>query len=276
MQDELENQQSVTNDTGTQEPQEDTLASETDAQVTEDQDRADSPDGADEGEETGTTTDRGTKVAKEPQSQYYQQLKNENADMRRLLADPRTLKEYLRDVEGTPAPEQGKPDDLAQLVQQATAENGQVDALKLAQLMDDRAIKRIEEGQKFLSANLTKSMQMARAYDEDKATVRGEHPELDPRNKDRYDPELEQFVADRYIAQGGLEGKTSLKDVVDQTFTFLTRKEKTARAQANTDIVRKKAGAITQPTVQGNTPDTEAGKSPAQILTDRVRKQMTG
>jgi hypothetical protein len=90
-------------------------------------------------------TPKGTKVAKEPESRYYRDLKNENVDMRRLLSDPKALKEYVRNWEGTPAPEQGTKDDIEAPVKHATLPDGQVDATKLTRLMDERAVTKMVE-----------------------------------------------------------------------------------------------------------------------------------
>jgi len=231
--------------------------------------------GKDQDQEGTEVTDRGTKVAKEPESRYYQQIKNENADMRRLLGDPKLLKEYMREVEGTQAPKEGQEDELAKIVEAATLPNGSVDALKLTQMLDERTAKKIEQGMTYLSKNMSQAQQMHRRYDEEKAVVRSEHPELDPRNKEQFDPELEQFIAERYIAQGGLEGKASLKEVVDTTFTYLSKQRKAASTQAETEIVRKRAGAIPTPGVSGQPKDDESRMSPDELLAKRVQAALS-
>src|SRR5690606_8386608 len=101
-----------------------------------------------------------------------------------------------------------------------------------------------------------------------------EHPELDPRNKDKFDPELEQFIAERYLAQGGLEGKASLKQVTDQTFAYLEKQRKAASSQAETEVVRKRVGAIPQQRVSGESKDDESQMSPDDILAKRIRQHL--
>lgn len=225
--------------------------------------------------ESTEVTDRGTKAAKEPESRYYQQIKNENADMRRLLSDPKLLREYMREVEGTQAPKEGQEDDLAKIVEAATLDNGQVDAYKLTQLLDKRTAEKIEQGMSYLSQNMSRANQMHRQYDEEKQAIRAEHPELDPRNKDKFDPELEQFIAERYLAQGGLEGKASLKQVTDQTFAYLEKQRKSATSQAETEVVRRRAGAIPQQNVAGESKDDESQMSPDALLAKRIRAQLS-
>lgn len=268
-----ETPQGVT-DTGAETPQEDNAASEAEEQseVTSEP----SPDSAEESKEEPETTDRGTKVAKEPESKFYQQIKNENADMRRLLGDPTSLKEYLKEFEGAPASKDGteQQDELGKLVEQATLPTGQVDALKLAKLMDERTMKKIDEGMQFMSTNMERSQKWQRAYDQDKADIRQDHPELDPRKKDQFDPDLDQFIGERFVAQGGLQGKVSLKEVVDNTFSYLEKRSGAARKDAETEIVRKRAGAISQSNVSGKAADDEADMSPEQILAKRVRSQL--
>lgn len=226
------------------------------------------------GEEKGQLTDRGTKVAKEPESQFYQSLKNENADMRALLSDPQALKEYLRVFEGTQAPQKGEADDLADIAEKVSDANGQIDPAKLVPYLEQRLMGRIETGVKYLTDNSIRSHQIEQGYNSDKAAIRAEHPELDPSNKDKFDPELEQFVGERFIAQGGLEGKVTLKQVVDSTFGYLSKVKGAGQAAAETEIVRKRAGAIATSTVQGEVRDGEEAKSPAEILATRVRTQV--
>lgn len=258
--------------------QEDHAASETEESQAPQpsQDTPDAPVEGEEGEqgEAGEEeTDRGTKAAKEPESRYYQQLKNENADMRALLSDPKALKHYLQESEGTQAPKDGQKDDLKQLVDEATTETGQVDAYKLAQLMEQRMLTKVDQGMKYLAQNMGKAQQMHRSYDNDKMAVRSEHPELDPKSKE-YDPELDAFVGERFIAQGGMQGKISLKQVADQTFAYLTKVRGSATKQAETEVVRKRVGAIPQQKVSGKSSDSEADMSPEQIIASRVLKQI--
>ena len=63
-------------------PQEDNAASETEAleaeEVSQDAPRTPDAGGDGEQEEADDVTDRGTRPAKEPESRYYQQVKNEN------------------------------------------------------------------------------------------------------------------------------------------------------------------------------------------------------
>lgn len=270
----LQNDQSVTTQ-GEEEPREDTLASEEPEEQSED--TSDTPEPTDDGDETESKTDRGTKVAKEPESRFYQQLKNENADMRRILNEPGSLKEYLRQIEGTPVPEKGKEDDLADLAEKTIdPATGQVDLVKLTKYMDERTQKQIEQGMTHLSSNFEKRNQMQRAYDEEKASVRGEHPELDPRQKDRFDQELDEFIGERFVAQGGLEGKVSLKQVVDSTFAFLTKQRSLGKAQAETDVVRKRVGAIPRSSNQGDSQKSEEQMTPEEMLVTRIRKQLSG
>ncbi len=245
-----------------------------DAQPQDEQVSEPSDAGAGEGEEA-TTTDRGTKVAKEPDSQFYQQLKNENGDMRRLLGDPKALKEYLRELEGTQAPAQGEADDFADLAEKVLDQNGQVDIKKLAGYLDNRLMQKLDQAVKFSVNNQVRSAEVERTYHSDLGSIRTEHPELNPNNKDAYDPDLDQLVGERFIAQGGMEGKVTLKQVVDKTYAYLKRGQDKGRQQAETQIIRKQAGAIPQPKVPGNSTQADEEKSPEQLLAERVRKQVT-
>lgn len=220
-------------------------------------------------------TDKGTKVAKEPQSQYYQNLKNENADMRRLLQDPKSLKAYMREVEGTEAPQAGQEDDLEKVVESSTMPNGQVDVHKLLKLWDERWMKRMNDGMQKFSTDVEKRQTTMKTYDRELSEIRRDHPELDPFNKDRFDPELDEMIGDRYIAAGGL-GKASLKEVVDKTYHWLERQRGTAEKRAEQEVVRKKAGAISKPSVSGEDADPEAGLSPEEVVARRVRSNLLG
>ena len=222
-----------------------------------------------------TKTDRGTKVAKEPESKFYQTLKNENADMRRILQDPKALKEYVRQLEGTENPKEGD-DDMADLATKVVDENGQVDLKKLMSFIDERTAKKIESGVKYLTENSLKRDKLQTSYNNDKDVVRNDHPELDPNNKDGYDKELEQFIGERFLAQGGLEGKVSLRQVVDQTYKFLEKREGVGRSKAETEIVRKSTGAISRNKVQGDAKENEEDMDASQILASRVRKAVGG
>lgn len=240
------------------------------------QDASQKPEGAEGGK---GKTDRGTNVAKEPESQYYQQLKNENSDMRRLLSNPTGIKEYLRSLEGTAAPEQGKDDDMADLAEKVMTEDGRVDVGKLAKYMEERLMSKWEKGMEYNLQNMQRSQEMGRAYDEEKGSVRKAHPELDP-TSDKYDKDLEDFVGERFIAQGGLEGRVSLRQVVDQTFGYLEKVRGTGknqgRAEAETEIVRKKVGGIDRQRIPANPKESEDNMSAEEVLAKRVRLAMQG
>lgn len=223
------------------------------------------------------TTDRGTKVAKEPESRFYQQLKNENADMRRILSNPDAVKEYLRTLEGTQTPKEGEKDDLADIGEKVLTPDGQVDLVKLAQYMDTRVTKRIDEGLKYGVENRIAAERIKNSFEADKLSTRSAHPELDPESKEKYDPDLERLVGERFIAQGGYEGKVSLKTVVEQTYKDIAKWQGSGRKQAETEIVRKKAGAIQQTRVQAESQETEEeNMRPEEILAARVRNQVFG
>lgn len=266
--------------TGGDTPQEDNAASETEAleaeEVSQDAPRTPDAGGDGEQEEADDVTDRGTRPAKEPESRYYQQVKNENADMRALLNNPQALKAYLQDIEGTKAPTGSEEEDeLKKIVDQSTMENGQVDAYKLTKLMEQRLDVKVQQGMQHLSQDMNRAQSLQRRYDQDKTAVRSDHPELDPRKKE-YDAELEAFVGERYIAQGGLEGKVSLQEVVDSTFAYMEKVRGSATKRAETEIVRKQVGSVRQATVPGNTENGEANMTAEQILAQRVRNQLKG
>lgn len=258
-----------------QTPEEITPASEVQGQQPEDASQPSQQDQADEGQEQ--VTDRGTKVAKEPESKFYQQIKNENADMRALLGNQNALKEYMRTFEGTAAPKQGEVDDLSDIADKVLGQDGQVDLGKLAQYMEERVMSKVEKAVQFHTQNQIRSREIETTYTSDKTSVRQAHPELDPSNKDTFDPELDQLVGERFIAQGGLEGKVTLKDVADKTFAGIEKWRGAGRKQAETEIVRKRAGAIPQAKAQGDAKESEEeNMSPSQILTARLQKQVAG
>jgi len=221
-------------------------------------------------------TDRGTKVAKEPESRFYQQLKNENADMRRLLSDPASLKEYLRQLEGTQAPEKGQEDEFADLYEKVLTPEGQVDIVKLARYMDERVATKIQQGMQYLSQNVQQSVELKQNYHSDKAAIRQAHPELDPLSES-FDPELDQLIGERFIAQGGLQGKVTLKQVADKTFADIEKWRGVGKAEAETEIKRKRLGAISTSKVSGESRETEEeNMTPEQILANRVKKAISG
>lgn len=123
------------------------------------------------------TTDRVTKVAKEPDFCHYQKMSNENAHMRRLLQKPSTLKQYLHGPEGTNAPEQGKKDHIEDVITGATdPATMQVNAYKPASGMEARRMARMEQRQQRFARNFS-SQELARSlYVNDLTRVRGQHP----------------------------------------------------------------------------------------------------
>lgn len=257
-------------------PEEDTLASEDDqdSEGSQDSEESESEDSQGEGDEE--TTDRGTKKAAEPESQFYQTLKNQNADMKRLLNDPQALKEYLRISEGSKAPNEGEKEDFADLEEKVLTPEGQVDLRKLAEYMDTRMVKKIDEGIKWGVENRLKQERVGNQYNSDLSGVREAHPELDPQNK-QFNKELDRLVGERFIAQGGMQGKVTIKQVIDQTYKDLEVFSKKGRQQANTEIVRRKAGAISQNRHSVDSRGAEdENADPAQILASRVRKQVAG
>jgi hypothetical protein len=224
------------------------------------------------------TTDRGTKVAKEPESRFYQQLKNENADMRRVLSDQTALKEYLRTMEGTQAPKDEKQDDLADIGEKVLTPEGQLDLVKFGKYMDERVASKIDAGIKYGVENRIKAERVMNSFEADKIAVRSAHPELDPENKDKFDPELDQLIGERFIAQGGYQGKATLKQVTEQTYKDIAKWQGSGKKQAETEIVRKRAGAIPKQKVSGETQDNEETDEmrPEEVLASRVRKSITG
>ncbi len=234
-----------------------------------------------QGEESATDsskedlTDRGTKVAREPESRFYQDLKNQNSDMKRLLGDPLALKEYLRGLEGTQAPGKGQEDDLADLESKVLTQNGQVDLKKLASYMDERLAKKLDAGIKYGVENRIQVERLRTSYDADKTNIRHDHPELDPKNK-AFDPDLEQLIGERFIAQGGLQGKVTLPHVVDKTYKDIARFQGSGKRQANREITRKRAGAISQDRYSSEEGENEEEMSPAELLASRVRKSIQG
>lgn len=226
-------------------------------------------------EEKDDLTDRGTKKAKEPASQFYQQIKNENADMRALLSNPQALKEYLRQLDGTNAPKDGETDDLADIGDKILTPDGQIDLAKLVQFMEERWMRKIDQGIRFQTENQIRSREIENGYNSDKASVRKDHPELDPTSKS-FDADLEQFVGERFIAQGGLEGRVTLRDVVTNTYAYLDKVRGVGRQQAETEIVRKQVGAIPQSNAQADEAQADDDGDPATVLANRVHKSVTG
>lgn len=227
------------------------------------------------GKDSKDTTDRGTKVAKEPESQYYQQLKNQLSDARELLGNPSALREYLRRVEGTPANKQGE-EEISDIAEKVMTPDGQVDLYKLDKYIDERMTKKIEKGLTFALDHKLQARDIEKTYEADKNNVRAEHPELDPANKEKHDPDMERLVSERFIAQGGYEGKVTLKQVVDQTYQDIAKWTGRGRKQAETEIVRKRAGAINQSKVSAEDTVEEENMSPEDILASRVQRQMKG
>jgi glycerophosphoryl diester phosphodiesterase len=259
----INNQESVNNDGATEDTSEETLPSQTE----EDNTSEDSENAGEQGSQDDTT-DRGTKKAKEPESRYYQELKNENADMRRLLSDPKSMKEYLRQLEGTEAPKEGERDELGEIIKASTTSNGQIDAETLARKLDERTQQQIQKSMDTLSQNVDRRNQVLTSFNEEKADSRKDHPELDPKSKD-FDPDLEQLVGERFLAQGGL-GRASLRKVVDDTYAWLEKQRGSAKKEENTEIVRKRVGAIPQPSVSGEDANSDENLTPQAILAKRI------
>ncbi len=46
---------------------------------------------------------------------------------------------------------------------------------------------------------------LKQTYNEDKSTIRAEHPELDPRKKDTFDPDLDQFIGGEITGLVGIK-----------------------------------------------------------------------
>lgn len=228
------------------------------------------------GEEQGQdgATDRGTQKAKEPESQFYQTVKNENADMRALLSDPKALQEYMKRFE-TQASETKGEEDFADLTEKVLDENGQVDVIKLMKYSDERAQKKTEQVVQKAVADMFARMERKQEFMGELTTVYGEHPELSEKSPN-YDKELNVFIGNQFIAQGGYEGKVTLKQVVDSTYAYLAKVKGTGQKQAETEIIRKRAGAIPQQKAQGESQSSEDDDLSAEdILTQRVQKAVS-
>ncbi len=271
--------QSVIEDGEEENSEEETLAPEeeegTESEESQDSEEEESESESSQGEDETETTDRGTKKAAEPESQFYQTLKNQNADMRRILSDPASLKEYLSLMEGKQTSGEGSKDDFADLEEKVLTPDGQVDLRKLAQYMDTRTVAKIDQGIKWGVENRLKQERIGNQYRTDLSGVREAHPELDPKSKG-FNKELDHLIGERFIAQGGMEGKVTIREVIDQTYKDLEVFSNKGRREANTEIIKRKAGAISQNRNSAAGSESEEEMDPSQVLASRVRKQVSG
>ncbi len=225
----------------------------------------------------GVTDDKGTKD-KEPQSQYYQRVKNENAQLRRLLSDPKALKEYA-EKNGIIAPSKenqvNEEEEVNKLAAEVVDQNGLINLPKLIKALEDRSIKKVDNLVTSYSQTTQKQIENKIQYNKDLETVYEDHPELNPESKDTYIPEYNEIIGNLYLAQGGLQGKVRLSDVAKKFYAAIGRERQNGSRQANQQIIRKKSGAIQQNANSSNNKqgqDDEA--SPEATIADRFRKGM--
>lgn len=208
----------------------------------------------DQGQEPSDTqgdqgvTDKGSQGSQEPQSPYYQRIKNENAQLRRLLSDPEQLKEYLAS-QGHNAPSKenqvNEEEEIAKIAREVVDENNMINLPKLVKALEDRTIKKVDNLVSSYSNTTKTQITNKIQYDSDLKTVLKDHPELDP-NSGSYNQEYNEIVGNIFLAKGGVQGKVRLTDVAKSFFTAINSERKKGSQQAQQQIIRKKAGGIQQ------------------------------
>lgn len=236
----------------------------------------------DQGQEPSDTqgdqgvTDKGSQGSQEPQSPYYQRIKNENAQLRRLLSDPEQLKEYLAS-QGHNAPSKenqvNEEQELAKIAKEVTDENGLINLPKLVKALEDRTIKKVDNLVSSYSNTTKTQITNKIQYDSDLKSVWKEHPELDPNNAS-YIQEYNEIVGNIFLAKGGLQGKVRLTDVAKNFFTAINTERKKGSQQAQQQIIRKKAGGIQQNANAGssNQQQQETEQPPEATIAQRFRQ----
>ena len=273
-------------DTGEDQDQDDQDQDQETDKDTKDNDSKDGEEdnSSDDEDDSSGKTDKGTKLDKDPLSQANQLRANAEAQAKKyedILTNPEKFKQYAK-IAGFDKEPETKKDEIAEALDFKPENLKTVEDVTEAFSKVATVIKGLrDENQKLIEGmtgmgKQSRSTAIASSIQSDIQQVRSKFPELNPNNKDAFNPELEREIGEMFDELDfdpqtkEYRGSVSLLKIAEKIMKAAGYGKKTGADKANTNIIEKGKGKV-RTGKGGNVKTSDDKLTPGQIIANRIK-----